>query len=142
MLRKIFFYILILVIISPETILAEKVTDRMVKGIEYINTKNYNKAISEFKCIIDSGPIITNVYLCMGICYLNQGKFAQATHEFKQEIKLDSLSAQPHYFLAMISEYRNEKQKAIMYWQKFIKLTKNKKFKKIATKHIEHLKEK
>lgn len=134
--------LLMLVIFLPGTIFAEETISQMIKGIEHINAGKYEEALSEFKFIIDSGTAISNVRLCMGICYLNQGKFGDAEIELEQEIKLNPSSPQSYHFLAMISEYRGEKQKALDCWRKFIELTGNKKLKKSAVKHIKHLKEK
>lgn len=140
--KRIFLYLLVFVTFLSGTIFAKDLTSQLLKGIEYINAGDYEQALSEFKYIVHTGTTSPNLHLCIGICYINLGKFEKAVNEFEQEIKLNPAIAEPYYFLAMLSEYHNEKQKAINYWQKFTRLTENKELKEIAAKHVEALREK
>lgn len=138
--RKPFFYLLIMLAFTLHDAFADDIGKQMEKCIENINQDKYQEALLGLKYIDNLNKKTPNLHLCSGICFLNLKQFDNAVKEFKQEIKLYPSSSYPYYFLAMIYEYRNEKQKAIDYWQKFIKLTKNKKLKKLAAKHIKCLK--
>jgi len=133
---------LALVFLLSGSVFAQDLTSQLLKGIELINAGDYEQALSEFKYIVHHGTTSPNLHLCIGICYLNLGKFEEAINEFEQEIKLNPANAETYYFLAMLSEYRKEKEKALNYWGKFARLTINKELKEIAAKHVETLREK
>ena len=74
---------------------------RYVKGYLYQNMKEYNKAIEEYKVVIEQDPTYANAYHNLGICYSDlaqQASEASATLNFRSKAFKESQEKMKDYY--------------------------------------------
>lgn len=107
----------------------EKKVSHVEQGMLYIDTYEYDKAITEFEASIEGEEDIQLAYRGEGIAYLNKGEYEQATICFTKALqeshgKVRELETDISYYLAE-AEYKNNNAKgAIEIYTNLLKMDK------------------
>ena len=93
------------------------------KGIQYGNEGDFEKAISEFKEVLNLDPKNIHAYNNIGVAYLRTGNLDQAIAYYTKAIDLGIADANMYFFRGqMYGKYQQEDAKAIVDYTKAIEL--------------------
>ncbi len=99
----------------------EKQAEKHFKvGFGYQNQGNLDKAIEEYKKVIELNPNHLKAHMNLGAAYIGQKKYDQAIDEFNAVVKLNYYYGTAHYNLGYVYLLKGEKEKA----QKELKILK------------------
>ena len=115
---------------------AQDVNQLVSEGNKLIKEKKYDAAVKvllEAKKSDEKSPLPD---IALGMMFLQKNSLWEAETHLKAAEKLDPELYGIQYTLALLYEKKEEKEKAILYWNK---LNKNPDFKNIAKKHLQFL---
>jgi len=111
------------------------------EGLKYAKKGDIDKAIYNFKKIIEIFPYYAPAHNNLGVMYMNMGVYNKAIAEYKEAMAISPELTDPYYNLGVIySIYLKNKEKAIFYWNKYLEIYKDAPDKEIIKEQIEKLK--
>ena len=90
----------------------------------YAIMKLYDKAMDDYCKAIAVSPQFDIAYNNRGLLHALKGSYAQAIDDFNQAIAINPQYALPYYYKALAYEYLNNKNGAVEFYQKFLKIAK------------------
>lgn len=94
------------------------------RGNVYARMKLYDKAMDDYCKAIAVNPQSDVAYNNRGVWHAKKGSYAQAIDDFNQAIAINPQYASPYYYKALAYEYLNNKNGAVEFYQKFLKIAK------------------
>lgn len=111
------------------------------EGVKYSNRGEYEKAVEIFESILEKENDNSAVQLALGIAYLNMKQPDSAFEHIEISARLDPQRKKTLFILARLYEKNDQISKAVKTWRKFLDLTPETKYKKIAERHLKRLSE-
>jgi thioredoxin-like negative regulator of GroEL len=114
-------------------------------AVIYIRAKAFPKAMENAKKALEQNPNDHNLLTYMGLCYFHTTKdYAAALGYFQKSLDQDSDAVENYYYIGLIYDNKAEYQKALEFYNAFIKLNrddKNFKHKEWINQRIKALQE-
>jgi len=83
------------------------------QGLNYINNRSYDQAISEFSLAIDKFPGYAVAYSNRAIAYMQQKKYNKASDDLQKARELSPKDAVVHYNLTSLYSVQNQLDRAL-----------------------------
>ena len=83
------------------------------RGADYLDEKDYTRAIIEYTKAIELDPGYINAYLDRGVVYYGRGEYDQAIANYTQVINLNSLDPLAYYNLGLVYNAKGDYDGAI-----------------------------
>ena len=101
----------------------EAIQEHIDKGIQFGNSGNFEKAISEFKQVLKLDPKNIHAYNNMGVAYFRLGDIDGVISSYTKAIDLGIADANMYFFRGlMYGKYKQDDAKAIKDYSKAIEL--------------------
>ncbi|RKY32177.1 MAG: hypothetical protein DRP74_03205 [Candidatus Omnitrophota bacterium] len=88
----------------------------------YASRGDLDKAIQEFKRVLEERPDITRVYYSLGLTYARKGLYEEAENKLLKTIELDPGYLQAYYTLGSLYLKQGDRQKAKLVWKKALEI--------------------
>lgn len=108
----------------------------MESGISNYKSGEYDRAILDFKKIIEIEPEYAKAYYNLGLTYYRNKDLNNAKNSFKQAISIEKNYIQAIYALAIVHEKLGESDKAVTLYKKIIRIDSEHSLAKESKKHL------
>lgn len=105
---------------------AQKINKLLSSGNDYLNSKNYDKAISEFSNIMgfdknnyEAKYNLSNAYLIKGKQFIKNNNYAEALSMFNKAILSDNKNKEPYIECSKIYNDKNDNYDQLQYLEKY-----------------------
>jgi tetratricopeptide (TPR) repeat protein len=95
------------------------------KGVEFIKTEDYKKALPYFKKAVTIDPQFAFAWDNVGICERNLGNYDEAIVAYNASLAIDPLGTTPLHNLPVAYEFKKEYTKAIEAYERLFKIYPN-----------------
>lgn len=107
-------------------------------GLKYADAGKAAEAVEILNDAVDENPTAAR-FMALGIVHLQRDEYDLSYANLQEALARDPNLAPARYTLAMLYEKKGAHSEALEEWKKFLTISRKKKFREMAEKHIEQL---